>query len=450
MKSPHRAVSLSVAITAAVFSVAIIVAGCSNLSSGTAQTASPSFSLVGYPNDRPVDLVLRVSGPGMDPIFRRVRGDDGELTLEVPAGRNRIFDFRASNDIYSGQVTTAIAPDSTIRLRVPIFPGPVYVDFAGGQAEGQVVQIRDIHVAGSAVSDPENGLARRWPLDTDANGFLANPVDAAFDENGRLWVATAGGGQVLSPPIYRTPTLAEYSDRSFSFLDPELEEILESTPVSALAIDRSRGRVYFSHGPKVNAMTTQGEFITRFEVTFGEGRDGTSVTQVSDMTVDHEGNLHVLAVGTITTTRQRSPEDAVLLAKISGRDASVLKAPAAIPLTTDIPDYEALSILPPVGAITARGENLVLAVATVPPAGREEYPPIALLDTNHRLLRTWGTKTESTRTAPGEFWGPRRFLANRHGGPFLVIDQMDGTDQANGIGRIVSFTPGTTDGWNVL
>lgn len=408
----------------------LLLAGCSELAFQSNEPAYPRFSLTGEPQ-RDVTYDLTISGPGMSDITRSEIGPaSGSVTIEIPAGRDRTFELLANNDVYSGITTTSLAPGSESTIRLPVLPGPVFVDMdADGTANGpRLVQVRDLSGVGQRSVPPASGSVEVDGV--EQTSFSFQPIDAVYDSSGELWVVEQYYG-------YRFSLLGSETDPAVA------EEVLpfpsDEVPYTAIALDSSNERVYVGNDSgAIRAYTFGGTEISNFQ--FVDSGTGVSyLNHIDGLSVGPDGFLYVVG---------QTTDGWMEVYKVDS-SGSPVSGPFSPDESALVSSYSAI-YRPPVADIHAT-EDGVYTVFSLP--GLTETIWRLDLDDLTQSPESWGTRTTDGNPAEGEFWGPRRFVATRRENELIVIDQQydDSTDNnLNGSGRLVRFEFDSTDSWQTF
>lgn len=432
-------------------SAAIVVCGsCSGAVSSGATTAAPRLSLIGVP-DRPISFELRITGHDMDTMVHAgISRSSGEILLQVPAGRDRRFTLIAENDVYTGHTVASLAGGQETRVRIPVHPGPVFVSRWWGQEEVEpgIVQIRDLHVDVEGMLDETDGRIRFL---SEGNGYA--PFAVQYGADGALWVASIPGE--IDCTIERW---TEWGVR------PETPVTLEAYMPQCFAVDTDRGvlTVWDSETTSEPVLyTLTGEPLDQSFSPGGDGAEDFYVTSMAGLAFDRNGNLWGLGLVEQFDGETWTYEPSIIRFDV----AAGLISHSAIPDTLYIPD----TYYSPWGDIRAVGNNVYVLIASYPPeAGSEDFglmdpdalnelhhPAVYRYNLNMELQESWGRRVTVENPLPGEFWGPRQFVATRFSEDIIIIDQKDFLDDTmypniDGAGRVVRFRPGSSQVWETF
>lgn len=433
------------ALLAGAVTLILLVSACSQAVFQADSPAYPTFSLVGAP-DRDVTYELRVTGPGMEPISRTGIGPtSGSLTLPVPAGRNRTFELLAENDVYSGFVTTSLAGGRENRVPVPMLPGPVFVDARGNR----LIQIRDF---GSTVeTDAEDEI-----IPGTVRAFFPSEITP----DNQTDVLFSSIGQLIVPWIGDFIDLLVFSKLSLGTEPTIVGDNISSGLASAIAAHPTRNSVVIGAAGFDNPLDLT---LTEIDVSSGTVTETITVETVSEwFQVEDLGGEPFIGFEGIAVDRN----DVAWVVLFEGNDGNELVlvgislvsgnvvATQSIQSGVSFRNYNrvAAGLQPPrVDIRTIRDAVVIVLSGTT-----SEHPPIYRYDSINGLV-SWGTGTDAADPTPGEFWGPRQFVATRRDNELIIIDQKDDDrsdfspdPNLDGIGRLVRFQFGTTDGWQTF
>lgn len=358
--------------------------------------------------------------------------------LEVPAGRDRHIAIVSRNDVYAGRVTTSVAPGRETTVNVPIYPGPVFMDLAGGDSEtpSPLVQIRDLS------AEPGTGTVR---------SLAANPfaTDVEYAADGTVWSLQVPESEGFGPFFAGID--------EFSSAEPVRTigygSVDDLGPPTAMAIDSRNGRIAVAELPAETQAQVYVASLSSEAVSAANSLDleplslDYDIQYITGLSFDTSGIVFALAAMTPVDTPADAPDVAVL--RIDP-DQSTPVEYQILPYTQDPPFYGG-STTTPWGDVRVVGQRVYVASA----AGEAGDPAVFAYDLDLNLTGEWGSITTGSDPAPGEFWGPRRFAATRNPSELILVDQTDvdpaaSTGLADGTGRLVQFRFGTTDGWQTF
>lgn len=422
-------------ISSLIVALAIGLSACSVMSAPHA-TVQGRLSLIGELPQRIAGFHVRVDAPDMAPIEAEAGANARSLQLEIPAGRGRRIsvipladigdgEIDLRPDVYTGTVTARFAPGSEATVRIPIVPGPVIPVYNSES----LLQLRAVSI--------EPGLNPTESRQKSFEDLL--PVDAVYDHSGSLWVS-----------MY-SETAAERQFHRYDSLDfPAAPSLVSDTPLvpQAIAYDPQGDRLFisgseslsdrliYSIAPSVSAITVSlatDEPLWRYTPSGGS----LSISHVLGMAPGTDGELFVLF--RVTSNDMSGHPGNELFNGFSGlvliRIANSGETVAAVEVPADI-------LAPPVpGTVYADLKRIGSRLMVIVADPIEEYGPILKYDLDLQLLESFGQI--GTAGNPGEFWGPRRFVASRNQDDLLIIDQ-----QIDGAGRVVEFAFGDTSLWN--
>ncbi len=388
-----------------------LILGCAPALSDAEHSVYPRFSLVGELPQRVTEFELTIDAPDIAAIHKIISADEGPHTVQLRPGEERFIELLAVDDVYSGSVTADFPNPGEYAVTIPMLPGPVIPD----PGNERLVQIRDMSGAG------------RRGLGADVlDGF--QPRDAAYDDNGYLWVANGGGG---------TYGLLRIDDLSG---EPGVEGFLDGIGVEALAVDFERGRVYFW------GALDQGVGLYYLDVDSGELSDSI-VTALElgielDLVEDAEAHVSGLDVD----------DDGYLVAALNVEDFDnwfwvVRFDPEANgAVVEDSLDSEALSwdnITP---------ESALQVVRDVLIDGEYVFGTLAvdIPDVDYDNMVRFSVdfdpdSVEAVTVEGGDFLGPQRFVAQRGEGELIIVTDWDGNPEN---ARLIAFVGIEAENWD--
>lgn len=394
--------------------VIVTVSGCVGPLSGVEESVYPRFSLVDDFPDRVQEVELTVEGPGMSTIRNTMTRDDRSLVLEIPTGQNRTIQL-LTDDVYSSRVTTNLATGRTYEFFLPLLAGPVYVDTQGNR----VVQIRDLSGVGQRAYDGPGGEPNGNPFE------LTEPIDAAYDATGRLWVASQD-------------SLAVFSD-----LSEGAEPVVENSDVGeilAIAVDSANRKTYF--------VTDTTAFVGSKQMVISKVDLHDDLLELADQPLLIIDDIDVYGMdlgpnGVLYLVRSSENDDEVI---IEGYDANDFDSGPLYSANIQATLWNMQANTTPIADVRATDRGVLVVVAHADTAN-------TIYRYSHTLSfqESWGSRSEEADPARGELWGPRRFVATRRENELIVIDQQVDEDfNSSAPGRLVQFEFGTTDGWQTF
>ncbi len=455
------------ALLAGAVTLILLVSACSQAVFQTDSPAYPTFSLVGAP-DRDVTYELRVTGPGMEPITRTGIGPtSGSLTLPVPAGRNRTFELLAENDVYSGVATSSLFAGRENRVRVPMLPGPVFVDYDRTGFTGEkIYQFRDLRVP--IVTDGEGdiieGLVRVADSEAEPSISDLDPIlDVAYLENGSLAVLSV---DTNDDNPYRLQLFNDFDFRSGSE-SWRNEIVIGNPPGTSFAPPRFDASLIV--GPQNNIVGVVAVSSALGDVSTLEGRffDAESGDSIEDLTFSIDISDVGLTVAEGETDRrlvQRAIFDSSgSLWLLTIEKDGLLPSVSFTLISLDIANETVMDVIPVPGDFTVPYSDSLSGpywadmalwndqLVIVHSATISGEPPVIRFNPMTESFKSWGESTTNEDPRPGEFLGPRRFIATRRRNEFVVVDQQSGNSQFSAQpGRVVGFRFGTTEGWQTF
>ncbi len=182
----------------------LVLAGCMDPTLSGSGMVSSSLSIA----DAPLgvsEIDIRIRGQDFDPINLTVNRNIDALILELPVGKNRLFEGRAGT--YFARTVAPVTPNGA---NVGLSFWPVLI-----------------------VPDTNNSrLVQVWRPDQpvwEANSYDGQPVDIDFDQGGRVIVADAINGILRFDSIY----------------DGTPEFLSSVSSITSVAVDRVRSIIYF-------------------------------------------------------------------------------------------------------------------------------------------------------------------------------------------------------------
>jgi hypothetical protein len=377
--------------TATLLTLGLILSGCSLslLNGGTARTS------IGISMKQPAapitSAVLVVTGPGMNPITRTISMTAADTALEVPAGEDRIFRVLVNtvSVTFLGETSVDLAAgDETVVTVQPKLSSTQIIipDFYNNR----VVQIADMSGTG--------WRTRTWSQLGFGNNFEFQPVDIDFDAEGRIYVANDNS----SAGIVRFPDINAGSH----------EVITTGIPANALAIDRSNDILYFTHRYQndIYRVDLNGPGPPYTEAALNiTGEAAVSFVRSLGLAVDSQGFLYV--ANTNEQNIFKYDPNGVTPNKVVGTYSGNIGSP-----------YEGFDVMVK--------EPYVYVANTDAPNGYA----IQKLDKNMGFIDAFGS------VLPGEFLGPRRFLAILNKRIYLIDEEFSDD-------RLVSFDSSSFGGW---
>ncbi len=388
--------------------------GCGAALTDTEQSVYPRFSLVGDLPDRVTELELTIDAPDIETIQETISPDDGAHVVELPPGEQRFIELLTIDDVYSGDVTADFPDPGEYEITVPMTPGPIIPD----PGNERLVQIRDISGAG------------RRELGADGIGTLDDfqPSNAAYDDDGYLWVADYG--------VFPTYGLIRTGD---FFDDQTVDVYLESTAVDALAVDSDRDRVYFwgfpDPGLGLYVLDTETGNASDEPIIGAEDLAEETIPDPSDLAesqvfgLDIDENGHIVAA---VNTNEFGNWFWVVRIDPDADEDLVVDSLAPEALGWDVFDevFDPLDVVRDVNVI---GNEVYATLAIEDGFDALEYPQMLRFDADFNP-----DSIDAVTPQEGEFLGPQRFVAKREeSGPIIVTDWDGDPDNA----RLLAFDP---------
>ena len=304
---------------------------------------------------------MRVSGAGMQDIETRVARDSDAVVVNVPVGPDRVFEL--------------VAPTTTTTLENPI------IDYRGkGQAavssDGANVNV-SIGIGKTAIVVPDTDNTRLAQIDSIAGGNdswetlnlsdYGNPRDVDFDSQGRIYIAA--GFDIVRVGNIGDDNPQQILSGSFNF--------------NSIAIDRDSGTVYFASRSDISKADLDGANV----VSFLSNEDIYPSYNIQGLAVDAEGYLLAAQAPGV---KKIDPDTKEIVASF------------------DLPGYVDDPPEAGVSDVMVRDNEVFVLSFSAPDPGTAVYK----LDTSLSVIDSYGrTETDGSADEPGEFWGPRRFVA---------------------------------------
>ena len=383
----------------AVAAVVLAAGGCSleTLDRGGTATASLVVSMK-QPAAPVASIAVVVTAPDMNPIALTVPADQSQITVEVPAGFGRTFSvlvntvsvtFQGSArvDLLAGQTTT-------VTLEPRLSATQIIVPDANNN---RIVQFADMLGTGwTPRTGTQIGFLDDWEL---------RPWDIDFDARGRIYIANENS----NAGIIR---LDDINDTAYENITGGVYS------ANTLAIDRARNLLYFCGEWdedtifRVDLSSPGPPFaVTAIDLAI----EGMNYRRTLGLAVDSSGYLYYA---------DRS-NDVVEKFDLTRAPGSRL-----------IADYGGLSS---VNDVLIKEPHVYLADDSA------DGFLVRRLDMNLALLDAFGSLADPP-LEPGQFWGPRRFVAilNRK---IHLLDEGYNSGTFNEDNRIVAFDEIGGAGW---
>ncbi len=265
---------------AAVAAAALLAAGCYYMPGIPTGNAKVALSVKDVPPNL-VSAAVVVTAPGMATVATSGSGSSGSMTVSVPAGPARTFTLllNSASATLSGSATVDLQPGETksISLTPALSATQIVIPDANN---GRIVQISDMNGTGWTAIDYTN-------LGNNPTGQSIHPVAIDFDNQGRIYVADSNMG------------LFRIDDINHALND----EIIDSSSMSIVAVDRTNGLVYYGTGS-----TT---LLQKSVANIGASPVSLSLTELltgpSAIAVDDQGILYMAVQATTTSIVKFNP-----------------------------------------------------------------------------------------------------------------------------------------------
>ena len=330
------------------------------------------------------EIGLRIRGQDFDPINLTVTPNTEAIILELPVGKNRLFEGRGGT--YFARTIAAVTPKG---VNVGLNFSPVLI--VPDTDNSRLVQVwRNDDPAWEELTEAELGFTGFFPSDVD------------YDGGGRAYFTNDDGTE---GGVYRVSSIFDTTETQLS----------SAGNTTSIAIDRDRQRVYFvaAGGPALVATNYSGSI----EVPLDIG----NFTANSRLAIDSQGYLYV--------TNGASGIGAGAIQKYDPIAETTVGTPVAIP-------YGRVEDIHFVGGV-------LYVVLSGTDAGQA---PIVRLSSNLTFLGSLGTiASDPANAQPGEFYGPTGFVTDRRGRLVITDEVTDAFD--NTYDRLVFLDPGNPGAW---
>ncbi|MBN1836615.1 MAG: hypothetical protein JW820_12245 [Spirochaetales bacterium] len=396
--------------------IVLVLCGCyfDSLGGGNTTQATLSVSMK-QPVGTVTSIALVVSGPGMASIARALPVADTEVSLEVPAGADRTFTVlvNTADMSFKGETTVDLVAGESAAVSVrPVLAATelVFPDFTNNFGNSKLLQIRDIgdtsfqELFGSGIAGIGFADAQFKPYDVD------------FDDRGRIYIANNYGGSGMGVnAVIRTDDITGAGGLKFTELEYDYG-------VNSLAVDRPRSLVYFS----TTAFMSTPSALHRCNLDGGSMTTLATIAGVEPiqtirgMAVDENGILYIVGTNSLGQPRvfRYDPVGQSVLSTYSGNLNDpwdvLYKSPYVYVANNNGADnYKIIRVNADLSSPVGYGQD----------AGDDTLPD----------------------TAPGMFYGPRRFVAvlNRK---ITIIDDHN----VERLDKLVSMDDITGAGWQTL
>ena len=337
----------------------------------------------------PADIesfLVRVTGPGMGTIEYGFAPTVTSITVVVPAGEKRTISVIAAVSpsspsaalAFTGTETLALNPGDIKSISVMMIVSETKIvipDFYNDR----IVQIDDISGSGWQTKNV-SGFVNPPGLS------IFTPYDIDFDARGRIYIAnnfdSAGAHKLIR---INDMVITEYNP---IILDSQLA----GHPLRTLAIDRINNVVYFASSTQLFRCDYDGNNL---KTDFAMG----GIADISGLAVDNDGMLYI--------TYGNAPLAASYLQKYNPATESIIGTTSAVDYPWDV----------------LVKDNFIYVTDL---DGTEGYK-ILQFDMNLNLVGNFGVLSLVNPETPGNFYGPRRFVAilNRK---ITMIDDNSGDD----------------------
>jgi len=353
-------------------------------------------------NDIPAaadEICLDITGPEMDDIHLSLPVDTATFSVGAPQGSSRVFSAIAQTASVTsiGESSIDLVPAESAGLSAELVID-LYIDetkiIIPDALNNRIVQIDDMTGTGWAVKEYNNfGLSQL----TSSSDFV--PYDIDFDQLGRIYIAI-NNGSATKPQLIR---IDDFNDTTADVIVSDLTDGL-----LALAVDRNNNRVYYTTSASPGALG-------------GCDYNGTNSKTYANF---NEWNPYGLAVDDFGMLYSMANSDGDTIIKYNPFTETQIDS-------KDLNQGDAWDVL-------VKSSTLYLLYGS---AWSDPYNVVYTfnIDNLNAVIDKYGTQN-SELTNPGDFLGPRRFVAilNKK---LTVTDESDFSNQD----RLVSFDD-TLDG----
>lgn len=330
---------------------------------------------------------LRIRGQDFDPINLTVTPNTDAVVLELPVGKNRLFEGRGGT--YFARTIAAVTPKG---VNVGLNFSPVLI--VPDTDNSRLIQLwRNEDPAWEDLTEAELGFTTFFPSDVD------------YDSGGRAYFTNNDGTE---GGVYRVSSIFDTTETQLS----------SAGNTTSIAIDRDRQRVYFvaAGGPALVATSYSGDP----EVALDIGNFNAD----SRLAIDNQGYLYV--------TNGAAGIGAGAIQKYDPVGETTVGTPVTIPYGR----VEDIHFLGGVLYVALSGTD----------AGQA---PIVRLSTNLTFLGSFGTiASEPASAQSGEFYGPTSFVTDRRGRLVITDEATDAFD--NSYDRLVFLDPDNPGSWTTF
>ena len=275
-----------------------VINSCDQFSNNEVSTISITFpnntklmKALGAPPSNLSSYTINVSGPGMSTLEKSYPINASTVSIEVPAGSNRLIELYANNDPssnspvlqYIGSSTEDLKSGETKSISLTMYLSKVKLVIPD-RGNNRVVQIDDI--SGSS-----------WDvLDYTDMGIVAEsnfaPYDIDFDYTGRIFIANnVGGSGGNFNTIYRVDNID--GDNPVN-----IGEVEYDNGVEYLVADRTNHFIYYSTTSGLSNIILKRD-TKNFLGTVDSINIGGLVADINGLAVDDDGFLYVYDSNTV-------------------------------------------------------------------------------------------------------------------------------------------------------
>ena len=397
MKSKNISIFLIRLAVGVLLLLVITFSGCIFFAASDTGIAVPNLTVKGAPSDITA-LSLRVTGPGMAPVESYYSSVPSSITIEVPAGNDRLFELIAhvgpsspsAAVSFKGTATVDLTAGATRNIILNMITNEtklVFPDATNNYAGGKLIQIDDI--SGS-------GLKTREALDIGLGTFT--PYDVDFDSLGRIYIAN-NAGLVANSMVLRIDNM---DATTYTMVAQDNTFI----GIRSIAIDRNSDLIYYA----TNNELFRWDGSTKIQL------NTAGIVTIRGLSVDEDGILYI--AGNDGTDR---------IFKYDPNAQSVVDF-------YDVPGLEPWDVMVKTPYLYVANNNGTSSNA------------ILQLDLDLNLVKGYGNEIDNVNTNPGQFYGPHRFVAVLNRKFTILDDDFSGSN----VDKLVSIDDMNGTNWTTL
>ncbi|MCP4131826.1 MAG: hypothetical protein GY754_12675 [bacterium] len=360
-------------------------------------------------------IIVRASGPGMQPIEGNYGGNTSAINLRVPAGKNRLIEVTAVMNpaivsavlTYKGSTTENLKPGEEKTVAIKMITNTtklVIPDYLNSR----IVQINNMEGGDTAINATWQELTKAELPYFASVGFSTGDID--FDASGRIYIAS-GGPSTGEARVVRLNNITDTTAEEVS--------VGGMNYYHAVTVDRANGYVYYTEGTNLYRRKTD---LSTSEETFTLSAEGLSSQDIRGLAADQQGYVY-LANANISASA---------IYKFNPSAASGSR-------------IEASSVGKSYSSSLAASKDVLLkdgSLYVANKAGAAGYRLLQLSADLSTLVAAYGAVADSA-TDVGDFYGPQRFVGAINGKIYL-IDEDTADTKTN---RIIYMDDMSGSGW---